>query len=176
MWVSRPANLNIRFSWFEPIIFLLSMFCLKTKGNQMPEIVVNENNPITLEAARDLIKTRHPDIASYDTPWWGNKQTESGNLNNRGYVIGFRNTAKQAQWRLDYDEKKGLHINWTQEVKGSETTKECYLLSSTRPQDTLYDYYVGWTRPRSDEIPAEIKAALDKVGGTKTWNGRYWGA
>jgi hypothetical protein len=97
-------------------------------------------------------------------------------MSNRGYVIGFRDPTSHAQWRLDYDETKKLHINWTQEVAGSETSKECYRVSSIRPRDTLWDYYVSWTRQRFEDIPADIKARLDKVGGAKKWTGRSWGA
>ena len=140
----------------------------------MPEIEMGEFSSV--EAARAEIKKNHPGIENYTTPWWGDKETESGNLSNRGYVIGFRNKAVSARWRLDYDEKKKLHINWIQEVSGQETSKECYRISSIRPIDTLWDYYVGWTKPRSDDIPEEIKVRLDKVGGTKKWNGRYWSA
>jgi hypothetical protein len=141
---------------------------------EMPEIDMGEFSSI--DAAREAIMKRHPKTAQYADPWWGDKQSESGNLSTRGYVIGFKDVRTSAQWRLDYDEIKKLHINWTQEVRGSETLKECYRISSIRPRDELFDYYVGWTRPRSDDIPAEIKDRLDKVGGTKTWNGRYWSA
>lgn len=130
----------------------------------------------SIDTAREEIKKNHPRTADYGTAWWGDKETESGNLSNRGYVIGFKDLATHAQWRLDYDENKKLHINWTQEVQGRETLKECYCISSIRPRDTLLDYYVGWTRPRSDEIPEDIKARLDNVGGAKKWNGRYWSA
>ena len=140
----------------------------------MPEI--DKGTFASFESAMSAIEQNHPKATNYATAWWGDKETESGNLSNRGYVIGFRDVASSAQWRLDYDEKKRLHINWTQEVKGAETLKECYQISSIRPQDTLWDFYVSWTRPRVDDIPAEIKARLDKVGGTKSWSGRYWGA
>ncbi len=130
----------------------------------------------SIDLALAAIKDKHKDVASYDVPWWGDKATESGNMNNRGYVIGFKNPLKSAQWRLDYDQIKKLHINWTQENQGEETTKECYRISSIRPEGTLWDYYVGWTRPRADNIPSDIKLRLDMNGGTKTWNGRYWGS
>ena len=129
----------------------------------------------SLQAAMDRIKKEHSHILSYDTPWWGDKETESGNMSNRGYVIGFKDAGTKSQWRLDYDPQKKLHVNWTQELAES-TVKECYRIFSTRPQDTMWDYYVAWTKTRADDIPAEIKARLDKVGGTKKWNGRYWSA
>ncbi len=140
----------------------------------MPEVDMGEFGSFDLAMA--AIKKNHHKVGTYDTPWWGDKETESGNMSNRGYVIGFKCSASSAQWRLDYDQNKRLHINWTQEVQGEETLKECYRIASIRPQDTLWDYYVGWTRARADQIPGDIKARLDKVGGSKTWNGRYWGA
>ena len=140
----------------------------------MAEIDMGEFSSI--DAARAEISKNHPRVLDYSTPWWGDKESESGNLSNRGYVIGFKDIASRAQWRLDYDEKKKLHINWTQEVSGQETLKQCYQISSIRPRDTLTDYYVGWTRPRADDIPLEIKGRIDKVGGNKSWNGRYWSA
>jgi hypothetical protein len=33
---------------------------------------------------------------------------------------------------------------------------------------------VSWTKSRADQIPGDVKARLDKIGGTKTWNGRAW--
>ena len=130
----------------------------------------------SVENAREAIKSKHPGPPEYGEPWWGDKETDSGNMSNRGYVIGFKDTKTHAQWRLDFDQNKKLHINWTQEVPSSETLKECYRVSSIRPQDTLWDYYVGWTKNRFDSIPSEIKDRLDKVGGTKKWSGRYWSA
>ena len=141
------------------------------EGTKMPEIDKGEFSSV--DAARAEIDKNHPRIASYDTPWWGDKDTESGNLSNRGYVIGFKDLGKSAQWRLDYDEKKKLHINWTQELPKSATDKECYRISSIRPESTLWDYYVGWTKSRLDEIPKDVKDRLDQ-GGTKKWNGRAW--
>jgi hypothetical protein len=47
-------------------------------------------------------------------------------------------------------------------------------ISSIRPADTMWDYYVSWTKSRADQIPGDVKARLDKIGGTKTWNGRAW--
>src|ERR1700741_1949705 len=41
--------------------------------------------------------------------WWGEKWT--AHLTNLGYVIGLRNIEAGQGWRLDYDEKKGAHIN-----------------------------------------------------------------
>jgi hypothetical protein len=132
----------------------------------------------SLETARDRIKENHSRILSYDTPWWGDKETDSGNMSNRGYVIGFKDGGSRSQWRLDYDPQKKLHVNWTHDL-AEGTVKECYRISSNRissirPQDTMWDYYVAWTKTRADDIPAEIKARLDKVGGTKEWKGRYW--
>jgi hypothetical protein len=138
----------------------------------MPEVDMGEFSSV--ESALAAIKTNHSRIADYRTAWWGDKETDSGNLSNRGYVIGFKDDASHAQWRLDYDENKKLHINWTHDVTGQETSKECYRIASIRPVGTLWDYYVGWTRPRVDDVPGDIKGRLDKVGGEKTWNGRAW--
>jgi hypothetical protein len=129
----------------------------------------------SFDKAMEKILANHPKVPLYKEPWWGDKETESGNLSNRGYVIGFKNAESSAQYRLDYDLAKKLHINWTQEVPGS-TLKECYRISSIRPQDTMWDYYLGWTKSRADNIPADIKARLDKIGGVKKWNGRGWGS
>jgi hypothetical protein len=140
----------------------------------MPEVDMGEYS--SFQTAMAKIKTNHTNVASYDAPWWGDKETESGNLSNRGYVIGFKNRAMNAQWRLDYDQNKKLHINWTQEIHGQETLKECYRIFSIRATDTLWEYYVSWTSSRFDDVPADIKARLDKVGGVKNWNGRAWGS
>lgn len=86
----------------------------------MPEVDLGEFG--TIDAARNAILKQHRKIASYDTPWWGDQDTESGNLCNRGRVIGFCDLKTHAQWRLDYDETKKLHINWTQTVHGSTLT------------------------------------------------------
>lgn len=93
----------------------------------MPEVDMGEFSSV--EAALAAIKSNHPRIADYRAPWWGDKDTVSGNMINRGYVIGFRDDASHAQWRLDYDETKKLHINWTHDVTGQETSKECYRIS-----------------------------------------------
>lgn len=140
----------------------------------MAEIDMGEFSSI--EKALEEISKNHPRIAAYATPWWGDKATESGNMNNRGFVIGFKDAGSNAQWRLDYDHMKRLHINWTQELPREDTLKECYRISSIRPQDTLWDYYIGWTRPRADSIPGDIKARLDGAGGAKKWSGSYWSA
>jgi hypothetical protein len=130
----------------------------------------------SFQTAVTAILTNHNKIMSYDTPWWGDKETDSGNMSNRGYVIGFKDVGSSTQWRLDYDPIKKLHINWTQNIVGAEANKECYQIASIRPQDTMWDYYVSWTKSRFDAIPGDIKARLDKVGGVKAWNGRFWGS
>ena len=137
----------------------------------MAEIDMGESS--SFETAMEAIKKNHHRVQSYNVAWWGDKESESGNMSNRGYVIGFKDPGSSAQWRLDFDPGKKLHINWTQELVGG-TTKECYRISSIRPADTMWDYYVSWTKSRADEIPADVKARLDKIGGTKTWNGRSW--
>jgi hypothetical protein len=137
----------------------------------MPEIIIKEVFS-SVESAIEKIKSNHKGL-NYETPWWGDKETDSGLLSNRGYVIGFCDKNNNTQWRLDYDESKKLHINWTQKLPGT-TNKECYQIRSIRPQDTLWDYYVSWTSPRIDEIPKDIKERLDKIGGIKKWNGRSW--
>jgi len=128
----------------------------------------------SFDTAMAAIKANHGNVASYEEAWWGDKQTESGLMSNRGFVIGFKDPGSRAQWRLDYDEQKRLHINWTHELTGG-TVKECYRIDSIRPQSTLWDYYVAWTARRVDAIPQDVKARLDKVGGEKHWKGRYWG-
>jgi hypothetical protein len=125
----------------------------------------------SFQAAMAKIKENHSKISEYETPWWGDRQTE--HIKNRGYVIGLKNATNSAQWRLDYDPMKKLHINWTHELKGG-TVKEYYQISSTRPQSDLWDYYVSWTKSRSDDIPPEIKGRLDEVNGVKKWYGRFW--
>jgi hypothetical protein len=136
----------------------------------MPEIDMGEFSSFEKTIAQ--IKSEHPKISDYITPWWGDKQTDSGNMLNRGYVIGFRDIGSHAQWRLDYDEVKKLHINWTQEVARAETVKQCYRISSIRPRDDLWDYYISWTRKiGQDNIPSDIKGRL---GENKKWGGRYW--
>jgi len=82
----------------------------------MAEIDMGEFS--TVEKALEAIQKNHDKIKGYDVPWWGDKQTQSGNMSNRGYVIGFKNIAANAQWRLDYDPIKKVHINWTQERQG----------------------------------------------------------
>lgn len=122
----------------------------------------------SIESALAEITARHKDIAQYADPWWGDKDSE--NMKNRGFVIGFRNDSRGARWRLDYDPIKKLHVNWSQDVQGQEATKECYRVFSIRPMDTMFDYYVGWTRARIDDVPGDIKGRL----GNKKWHGRGW--
>jgi hypothetical protein len=129
---------------------------------------VDKGEFASVEAARAAMEAEHDNIAGYPTPWWGDKDTE--NMKNRGFVIGFRNDVSGARWRLDFDPGKKLHINWSQDVQGQEATKHCYRVGSIRGHDTLFDYYTGWTRPRVDDVPGDIKGRL----GTKKWNGRCW--
>lgn len=129
----------------------------------------------SVEAAQEAIRQNHPKIKNYDSPWWGDKQTQSGNMSNRGYVIGFRDPSSKAQWRLDYDPIKKVHINWTQEVPGSETLKECYRITSYvfSKDENVWLYYAAWTKTRFNDIPPEIKSRLD-AGGITSWNGKVW--
>jgi hypothetical protein len=122
----------------------------------------------SVESAITAMTSGHLNIA-YDAPWWGDKVTQG--IRNRGFVIGFRNDEMGARWRLDFDPVKQLHINWSQDVPGGEAVKECYRVVSLRPRDTLFDYYVGWTRRHFDSIPADVK---ERLGSEKRWNGRYW--
>jgi hypothetical protein len=41
-------------------------------------------------------------------PYWG---TRGGNIANVGKVIGWTTTDNRKRWRLDYDQKKGVHLN-----------------------------------------------------------------
>ena len=41
-------------------------------------------------------------------PFWG---TRGGQIANIGKVIGWQSSDRQKRWRLDYDSKKGVHIN-----------------------------------------------------------------
>ena len=50
----------------------------------------------SFQTAMAKIKKNHSKISEYETPWWGDKETTSGNLSNRGYVIGFRNADNKA--------------------------------------------------------------------------------
>lgn len=136
----------------------------------MAEIDMGEFS--TVEKAREAILRNHDKIKSYDIAWWGDKQTQSGNMSNRGYVIGFKNPASKAQWRLDFDPIKKVHINWTQERPGFETLKECYRIPSLVFQldEKVWQYYCAWTKTRFEEIPQQIKARLD-AGGITSWNG-----
>jgi hypothetical protein len=52
----------------------------------------------------------------FTTPWWG--ESNSAHLKNAGYVIGFKKDSNpKIAWRLDYDETKGLHINFIDSTK-----------------------------------------------------------
>jgi hypothetical protein len=121
----------------------------------------------SVEVAIDQMKKDHP--GTYAAPWWGDKFTD--NIKNRGYVIGWKDNTKNARWRLDYDNDKRLHINWVQDVTGSEQKKECYKINALNFEQTMFDYYAGWTKPRYDEIPQDIKTRL---GESKIWYGTYW--
>ena len=121
----------------------------------------------SVESAREQMTKDHPGV--YTSPWWGDK--ESANMKNRGYVIGLKDDTKKSRWRLDFDPDKGLHINWVQDVVGDEQLKECYKISALNPQQVMFDYYVGMTKTRHSEIPADIKGRL---GADKKWWGAYW--
>ena len=129
----------------------------------------------SVENALEAINKNHPKITKYETVWWGDKQTASGNMSNRGYVIGFKNVLMKSQWRLDYDPIKKVHINWTQEVPGSDTLKECYQITSYvfGVDEKVWQYYIAWTKTRFQEIPQNIKSRLD-AGGITSWNGHVW--
>ncbi|MBK8097741.1 MAG: hypothetical protein IPK26_11575 [Planctomycetes bacterium] len=129
--------------------------------------IVHPTTFSSVETAKAQMEADHP--GSYTAPWWGDKATE--HINNRGFVIGFQDTSKAARWRLDYDPQKGLHINWVQDIKGSDQAKECYKISSIRAETTMQDYMIGWTKSRHDDIPADIK---QRLGADKQWRGAYW--
>jgi hypothetical protein len=129
----------------------------------------------SFDKALKQIVANHSKVTLYKEPWWGDKETDSGNMSNRGFIIGSRIRNQAPNTGSTSISRKKLHINWTQEVPGS-TLKECYRIFSIRPQDTMWDYYIGWTKSRHDQIPDDIKARLDKVGGVKKWNGRGWGS
>jgi hypothetical protein len=121
----------------------------------------------SVSAAKEQVESDHN--GTYDTPWWGDKDSE--HMKNRGYVIGWKDDTKRARWRLDYDPEKELHINWVQDVKGSAQAKECYRINAQNHEQTMFDYLIGWTKPRYDEIPADIK---QRLGEGKKWWGAYW--
>jgi hypothetical protein len=111
----------------------------------------------------------------YATPVWGRKNTE--NIKNLGFVIGYADPSRQQAYRVDYDDRKLLHINWEKDARGPRDEKvrlkECYLV---RPHfrsavDELYDYWRSTTLHHATELPEDIRALM---GGRRVWRGSWW--
>ena len=62
------------------------------------------------DSVSELIKQIDPDRRMTE-PYWGNKQNTNSPLCNEGFVIGHKDPATNESYRLDYDEKMGLHLN-----------------------------------------------------------------
>lgn len=134
----------------------------------MPEII-HQQTFSSVEAAAKTIKQEHPGV--YNEPWWGDKDTQ--NIKNRGYVIGWKDVASKSRWRLDYDPGKKLHINWVQDQQGGEQRKVCYRINTVKKEETMFDYFIDWTKNNYQKIPTDIKARLDRDS-VKKWYNHFW--
>jgi hypothetical protein len=90
--------------------------------------------------------------------WWGERLSESGKIGTLGYVIGLRNLDAGIAWRLDYDEKKGAHINQLTRLAGRKRWNNL-VHPITFPGDP--GYFVKWfwrrfTEGNARTIPAHI--------------------
>jgi hypothetical protein len=68
------------------------------------------NNQIGKDSVSQEIKKIDPD-GRMTEPVWGNKGNTKSPLYNKGFVIGHKDPATNEGYRLDYDEKIGLHLN-----------------------------------------------------------------
>jgi len=112
------------------------------------------------------------DMAEGINLWWGEKFT-TGKLNNIGYVIGLRNDRAGIGWRLDYDEKKGAHINQVYRIKGQKKWGkilhliECGSWNKYAPYGpdfwVMRQWYL-WTEHHHDKMPERIAHELTRLG------------
>jgi hypothetical protein len=103
--------------------------------------------------------------------WWGEKHT-GGMLNNLGYVIGLRNIKAGIGWRLDYDDKKGAHINQVHRIPGQKRWDKIYhpIDFGGLKDDSWYpaafwvkrQWYL-WTEMNTDKMPEKISKEMDRL-------------
>jgi hypothetical protein len=59
--------------------------------------------------------------------WWGEKYSEHHGWNrNLGYVIGLKNDEAGINWRLDFDPKKGAHLNQSERIGSGKQWSKIY--------------------------------------------------
>jgi hypothetical protein len=138
----------------------------------MVEIVHPEIHT-AIGSAIALMKDHHP--GQYEAPVWGMKNTE--HLKNLGFVIGYKDNAKNQWYRVDFDPGKGLHINWEQDVVeprgGTARLKEAYKVKPNfiNSEDELYTWWRSATLHHCTELPDDVR---EKMGGKRVWRGAFW--
>lgn len=89
----------------------------------------------------------------FPNPKWGDKYT--ANLRNVGFVIGYQKDDERVYWRLDYDDTKGLHINFEDT---SVNPKRCVYHKIAAPltgtaEGVQLEYWIAFTKKHRDSIP-----------------------
>src|SRR5262249_4963596 len=104
--------------------------------------------------------------------WWGEKWT--AHLTNLGFVIGLRNDEAGQWWRLDYDEKKGAHINQGNLI-GSGSWAKVYhpikfgyvnpeAIPSYSEEYWVREWWTRWTRLSESKAPANVAEKMKRFG------------
>jgi hypothetical protein len=90
--------------------------------------------------------------------WWGERLSRPGKIDTLGYVIGLRNLEAGIAWRLDYDEKKGAHINQLTRVAGQRRWEN--LVHPIRfpgsPESFVKWFWRRYTEENVHTVPAHI--------------------
>jgi hypothetical protein len=103
--------------------------------------------------------------------WWGQKYTE-GKLRNLGFVIGLRNEEAGIRWRLDYDERKGAHINQETGIGPKRWEKICHQIRFfdtefhilLAEETEVIRWWRRWTSMNTDKVPEGVLAEMTKHG------------
>lgn len=104
--------------------------------------------------------------------WWGQKYT-GGKLRNLGFVIGLWNDEEGIRWRLDYDERKGAHINQETRIGAKRWEKISHpirffesksrLILPDEGSSVIY-WWRRWTSMHTDKVPEGVLTEMKKHG------------
>ena len=125
-------------------------------------------------SAIGVLKQAFP--GDYSKPWWGNKMTSGirgfGTIHNLGYVIGFRDDAKEQRYRLDFDPNsdRQLHLNYQCDSPWNRVYFRIkpFVIAGG---DEMWNYYCTWTTQHCEDVPDGVR---EKLGSGKIWRGRHW--